>query len=97
MIFIIQKQPKLFDSLFNKNNIINDYLIWNKLIKKHVFQKAYEFFKQEIYNGKWNYYEDDIWNILVNRYAISKLCVNRLVYIYNYNNDSIHPYFLKLL
>ena len=86
---IIQKQPKLFYSLFRENNIIRDYLIWNKLIKKEIYLKAYEFLKKEIYNGKWNYFEDDIWNILVNKYAKSKLCVNRLIYIYNYNEDSL--------
>ena len=54
----------------------------NKLIKKEIFLKAYEDFKSEIYNVKWNYFEDDIWNILVNRYAKTKLCVNRLIYNY---------------
>ena len=38
---------------------------------------------------RWNYFEDDIWNILVNRFANSKLCINREFYIYNYNNDSL--------
>ena len=85
----IQKQPKLFESIFGGNYIIEDYLIWNKLIKKEIFLKAYEFFKDEIYNGKWNYNEDEMWSILVNKYAENKSCVNKLVYIYNYNNDSL--------
>jgi len=85
----IQKQPKLFESIFGGNHIIEDYLIWNKLIKKEIFLKAYEFFKDEIYNGKWNYNEDEMWSILVNKYAENKSCVNKLVYIYNYNNDSL--------
>ena len=33
--------------------------------------------------------EDDVWNTLVNKYANSKLCVDKLVYIYNNNNDSL--------
>ena len=82
-------QPKLFDSIFWENNEIKDFMIWNKLIKKETFLQAFEFFKNEIYNGKWNYFEDDIWSILVNRYAKSKLCINRTVYIYNYNNASL--------
>ena len=85
----IQKQPNLFESIFGGNHIIEDYLIWNKLIKKEIFLKAYEFFKDEIYNGKWNYNEDEMWSILVNKYAENKSCVNKLVYIYNYNKDSL--------
>ena len=86
---IIQKQPKIFDSIFNKRKRIREYFIVNKLIKKEIFLKAYEDFKSEIYNVKWNYFEDDIWSILVNRYAKTKLCVNRLIYIYNYNKNSL--------
>ena len=85
----IQIQPKLFYSIFNKRNRVGEYLVWNKLVKRELYLKAYETFKEEIYNGKWNYFEDDIWSILVNRYAKSKLCINRLVYIYNYNSNSL--------
>jgi glycosyltransferase involved in cell wall biosynthesis len=85
----IQQQKELFYSAFNKNNYIVDYLITNKLIKRKIFLKAYEDFKEEIYNGKWNYHEDLIWSILVNKHAKSKLCINKLVYIYNYNNESL--------
>ena len=63
---IIQNQPQLLKSIFNKKNEIKDFLIWNKLIRKEIFLKAYNFFQTEIYNYKWNYFEDDIWNILVN-------------------------------
>ena len=85
----ILKQPNLFNLIFASNNIIYDSLVWNKLIKKETFIKAYKFFKNEIYNGKWNYFEDDIWSILVNKFAKSKLCINKLVYIYNYNENSL--------
>ena len=86
---IMYKQPDLFYSLFNRNNVIREYAIWNKLIKKEIYLSAYEDFKDEIYNGKWNYFEDDIWNILVNRHAKSRLCINKVIYIYNYNKDSL--------
>ena len=86
---IMYKQPDLFYSLFNRKNVIREYAIWNKLIKKEIYLSAYEDFKDEIYNGKWNYFEDDIWNILVHRYAKSKKCVDKLVYIYNNNMDSL--------
>ena len=85
----IQTQPMIFESIFANDSVIKDYLIWNKLIKKEIFLKAYEVFKEQIYNWKWNYFEDDIWNILVNRFAKTKLCINKLVYIYNNNNDSL--------
>ena len=88
-INIVLKQPELFFSIFHTNNEIKDYNIWNKLIKREIFLKAYFAFKKEIYNWKWNYFEDDIWNILVNRFANSKLCINRAYYIYNYNKDSL--------
>ena len=86
---IILKQPELFNSIFDVNNIMDDYLICNKLIKKNIFLKALNDFRKEIYNLKWNYFEDDIWSILVNKYSRSKFCVNRLVYIYKYNNESL--------
>ena len=75
-------QPKLYQSLFLPNNALSDYLIWNKIIKREIFINAYNYFKNKIYNGKWNYFEDDIWNILINRYAKSKICLDRLIYKY---------------
>ena len=75
----IQIQPKLFHSIFWSNNEIKEFMIWNKFIKKEIFLKAYEFFKKDIYNGKWNFFEDDIWSILVNKFAKTKLCVDKLV------------------
>ena len=85
----IKRQPKLFKSIFYRNNNIKDYLITNKLIKKEIFLKAYEVFKKSIYNGKWNYFEDDIWNILVSRFAKLKACTKKIIYIYNCSPDSL--------
>ncbi len=85
----IQVHPKLFESIFDKNNLLQDYLIWNKLIRREIFLKAYQTFKKEIYNYKWNYFEDNIWSILVNKYSKTKLCKDKLVYIYNFNPDSL--------
>ena len=85
----ILKQPLLFKSIFTKDNIIRDFFVWNKLVKKEIFLKAYEEFRNEIYSEKWNYFEDDIWSILINKYAKSKICLNKLIYIYNYNKDSL--------
>ena len=85
----IYRQPKLFESAFSSTNNLNDFLIWNKLIKKELYLYAYELFKKEIYNKKWNYHEDNIWSILINKHAKSMRCVNKLIYIYNDFNDSL--------
>ena len=85
----IYRQPKLFASAFNSTNNLNDFLIWNKLIKKELYLYAYELFKSKIYGEKWNYHEDNIWSILVNRYGKSMRCVNKLIYIYNDLSDSL--------
>ena len=81
IFLLILKQPELFSSIFSKNKEIKDFNICNKLIKREIFLKAYKAFRKEIYNWKWNYFEDDIWNILVNKFANSKLCINRAIYI----------------
>ena len=78
----IIKQPKLFELMYNN---FPDYLIWNKIIKREILLKAYKLFENYIYYKKWNYHEDDIWTLLVHKVASSKLCVNKLVYIYNNN------------
>ena len=83
-------QPKLMESIYNSDNILKDELITNKLIKKEIFLKAYESFYKYIYSGrKWNYHEDNIWSILVHKFASSKLCVKKLIYIYKDNSDSL--------
>ena len=84
----IFRQPKLFESAFNSKNRLNDFLIWNKLIKRDILLKAYQFLKKRIYGKKWNYHEDNIWSILINKYAKSMRCSNKLVYLYYSNIDS---------
>ena len=85
----IYRQPKIFESSFDSNNNLIDFLIWNKLIKREIYFQAYEFFKSQIYGEKWNYHEDNIWSILVNKYAKTMICVNKLIYIYNEIKDSL--------
>ena len=86
----IIKQPKLFKSIYTKDYTLRDFLIWDKLIKKKIFLKAYNLFKDYIYSGKiWNYFEDNIWSILVNKIANTKLCVRKVIYKYNYNEESL--------
>lgn len=81
----IQTQPKIF----NLGNEMLDFLITDKLIKREIFLKAYEFFKPKIFGEKWNYAEDEIWSSLINKYANSKICTNKIAYIYYSNNDSL--------
>ena len=77
----VQNQPELFFSAFNSSNRLNDYLIWNKLIRRDVYIKAYEIFKDKIYGDKWNYHEDNIWSILVHKIANSLRCLKKIIYI----------------
>ena len=84
----ILRQPKLFESAFNSNGQLNDVLLWNKLIKREILLKSLKFFKKKIYEEKWNFHEDNIWSILIHKYAKSKVCINKIIYIYYSNYDS---------
>ena len=78
-------QPELF--IFA--NEFNDYLIWNKLVKRKIFIKAVKKYKKIICKEKVNYADDEIWSMLVNKYAKSMICTNKLIYIYYKNNNSL--------
>ena len=83
-------QPKLFKNIFNsENNYVEDYILWNKIVKKNLLIKAYKLFENKIYSKKWNYGEDTIWSILINKYAKSMICVNETIYLYKTNEDSL--------
>lgn len=84
----ILRQPKLFKSIFDSNNNLNDYFITNKLIKREILLKAYLFFQNRINGEKWNYHEDNIWSILINKYAQSMRCINKIIYLYYLNINS---------
>ena len=83
---IIQFQPRI--SKFNSSNKF-DYLITNKLVKNNIFKKVFYKFKKQIYGEKWNYAEDEIWSTLVNMLGKSKFCVEKVIYVYNFNNNSL--------
>ena len=85
----ILRQPQLLKHAFTHDNRINDYLLWNKLVKRKLMLQAYELFKNKIYSEKWNYGEDTIWSIIINKYAKSMFCINKIFYIYNSNEDSL--------
>jgi len=85
----ILKQPKIFEQAFSSNNQFKDYLLWNKLIRRKLMIKSYGIFKRYIYSVKWNYGEDTIWSVLINKYAKSMICIKKIIYIYNSNSDSL--------
>lgn len=85
----ILSQPQIFESAFNSKYYLNDFLIWNKLIKRDILLKAYKTFKQKVYGEKWNYHEDNIWSLLVHKYSKSMKCLNKIIYIYNNYHDSL--------
>ena len=81
----IKYQPEIF----NYGSSKSDYLIFNKLVKKELFIKALNLFKEKIYGSKWNYGEDEIWSGLILKNANSMICVNKIVYNYYRNADSL--------
>ena len=85
----ILKQPELFEHAFETNNFFKDYLLWNKLVKRKLMIKSYEIFKRYIYSERWNYCEDTIWSVIINKYAKSMICIRKIIYIYNSNSDSL--------
>jgi len=81
---------KLKHNHYNSNNITKiDILITNKFIKKDIIIKAYNCYKTKIYGNKWNYHEDHIWHFLINKYAKSKLCIYKYLYLYLINRQSL--------
>lgn len=75
-------KPHIFESL-------NDYFIWNKLVKKELYLKIFKFFKKEIYGSLWNYGEDEIWSTLIYKFANSMIYTNKVIYIYYRNHFSL--------
>ncbi len=59
------------------------------MIKRGLLLKVYKKLKNNIYGGKWNYGEDEIWSTLVNKYAYSMICIDKEIFIYYSNNDSL--------
>ena len=84
-----------FDKIIYQPNIfsygitLSDFLITNKLVKRGLLLKAYKIFKKKIFGEKWNYGEDEIWSTLVYKYANSMICMDKVIYIYYSNNDSL--------
>ena len=82
-------QPQILNNAFDSHNYLNDFLLWNKLIRKELFIKVYKLFIVKIYRKYWNYHEDNIWSILTHKFANSMFCIRKIIYIYNNNQDSL--------
>ena len=87
-------QPKIFESAFDSDNILYDFFIVNKLIRRELFIKVYKLFMSQVYKKFWNYHDDNIWSILINKYANSKICTRKVIYFYKNNKDSLMNNFL---
>ena len=64
-------------------------ILTNKFIKRELILKVYRSFKHKIYGNKWNYHEDNIWSKLITKYAKSKIILNKYMYLYLLNKDSL--------
>ena len=95
VIFLLKRIPlnKLEEEEYNYINKMqltrDDFLITNKFITRKVVIKAYNIFKQKIYKNKWNYHEDNIWNLLIRKNSNSSITFNKFIYIYKRNNESL--------
>ena len=49
----------------------------------------------QVYKKFWNYHDDNIWSILINKYANSKICTRKVIYFYKNNKDSLMNNFLS--
>ena len=85
----IIKQPELYMKAFDSNGLLSDFYITNKLIKREVLKNAFEKFKKYIFGKKWNYHEDNIWSILSYKFANTSVFLDKVIYIYHQNNDSL--------
>ena len=61
----------------------------NKFVKKKIFLKVLNEFKKKIYYNKWNYHEDNVWSVLLHRTGKLKNDINKYVYIYKMNDQSL--------
>jgi glycosyltransferase involved in cell wall biosynthesis len=78
-------------NLQNKLQLQNeDFYITNKFVKREILVKAYNYLYNDIHKNKWNYHEDNIWNILIRIYSKRNKTLNKYIYIYKRNGDSLN-------
>ena len=78
-------------NMINKMQLeVEDFLITNKFIKKEIFLMAYNYFYKEIYGPKWNFHEDTIWKLLIQKFAKTSGILSKYIYIYKRNDYSLN-------
>ena len=89
-IAVNKKHAKYFKYLDETQLKRTDYYITNKIVRKEIFIKAFNEFKEEIFDRRWNYHEDNIWNCLVRKYEKKIKILNKYIYSYKRNKDSLN-------
>ena len=75
----------------NKNQLkIFDDHITNKIVKRDLFIKSYHELKKEIFSNNWCFHEDNLWSYLVRKNAQSIGVINKYMYYYKRNKDSLN-------
>ena len=82
MVYPLQYTKIIYGTPHYDVHIFGYGTIWNRLIKSNIFSKALELVDEFILNAYKNLWEDMWWNDLVDRVSFSNLIVNRLGYIY---------------
>lgn len=95
LIFLIKRVP-INKSEIEKYNLINklqltkeDFVITNKFMKRETILKVADILNKNINGNKWNYHEDNIWSQLISKYSKSRILLNKYIYLYLLNKESL--------
>ena len=87
---LFENQTEYYDKM-NKNQLNEeDYIITNKLVKRELYIKVFQIIKQRIYGPKWIIHDDNLWNILIKKFANSKTTLSEYIYYYKRNLGSLN-------
>jgi glycosyltransferase involved in cell wall biosynthesis len=96
ILYLLKRIPR-FKSEIKTINLQNklqlqkeDFYITNKFVKRNILIKAYNNLYNDIHYNKWNYHDDNIWNILVRLYSKRSKTLNKYIYVYKRNSDSLN-------
>jgi glycosyltransferase involved in cell wall biosynthesis len=96
ILYLLKRIPR-YKSEIKSINLQNklqlqseDFYITNKFVKREILVKAYNYLYNDIHKNKWNYHEDNIWNILIRIYSKRNKTLNKYIYIYKRNDDSLN-------
>lgn len=82
-------QPEIFKLAFNRYNKIRDEIIWNKFIKREIYMKIIKIVGTFMTRERWIHHEDTVWSLLSHKYAKTMKCIDKVLYIYEKNSESI--------